>query len=240
MAASSIPERPEHAAVVKLLRALDGPALSRHGVTFAGGTRIALAYGEYRVSRDVDFLAVDRHGYASLRAEVRERGVAILFVPGADVQLPREARMDQYGIRLPVVVAGEKLKVEFIAEGRVELDRGQPGLYSDVPWATVLDCFVEKILANSDRWADDAYLSRDLIDLGALTLHEGPIPEAAWLKAEGAYGPTAARDLERAAERFVEREDHQQRCFERLDVRGREELLESIRSLQQMASARVK
>jgi hypothetical protein len=102
------------------------------------------AYGEYRLSRDADFLAADRRGYASLRAEVRERGVACLFLPGADVRLPREAR-------------------------------------------------------------------------------EGPIPEAAWRKAEGAYGPTAARDLERAAERFVEREQHQKRCFERLDVRGRED-----------------
>lgn len=239
MAARSNPERPEHSTVVAFLEALDGSLLARHGVVFGGGTRIALAYGEYRVSRDADFLATDRPGYASLRAEVRSHGVACLLIPKAAIELPREARVDQYGIRFPAIVGGHKLKVELIAEGRIELDPGQPGLYSDVPWATVPDCFAEKLLASSDRWADDAYLSRDLIDLAALGLHEGPVPDLAWEKAQRAYGRTVIRDLEKAASRFLERDDHRKRCFEHLDVHGADDIVSSVESLRKQAARRM-
>jgi hypothetical protein len=58
------------------------------------------------------------------------------------------------------------------------------------------------IPANSDRWADDAFLSRDLIDLAALRLHVGSIPA-----------------------------EHRRTCFERLDVRGADALVPLIEAL---------
>jgi hypothetical protein len=195
MAAPSTPERSEHVPVVAVLEALDGALLAEHGVVFAGGTRIALEFGEFRVSKDVDLLATDRPGYAGLRAEVREQGgVTRLFMNGSNVELPREARVDQYGIRFPAIVLGIQVKVEFVAERRIELESGASGRFGSVPWASIADCFSEKLLASSDRWADDTYLSRDLIDLAALRMHEGPIPEAVWQKVVAAYGAPVVRD----------------------------------------------
>jgi hypothetical protein len=226
--------------VVALLEALDGQLLSSHAVVFAGGTRIALGYGEYRVSRDIDFLAADTAGYASLRAEVREPGgVARLFSKNANVALPREPRIDQYGIRFPAIVDGSQIKVEFVAEGRIGLSAGVPGLFGSVEWASAVDCFTEKLLANSDRWADDAYLSRDLIDLAALRSKEGPIPEVAWSKAVGAYGEVVLRDLNKAAAALLRREAYRQQCFDRLDVCNVDELTATLEVLLAEGTARL-
>ena len=176
MAAPLTPKRAQHQPVARLLDAFDGELLARHGVVFAGGTRLTLAFGEYRISNDVDFLAADRQGYATLRAEVRQTGgTKRLFRQDFQPELPGEARVDQYGIRFPVVLNGVRIKVEFVAERRIALSPGELGPLSSVPWATLADCFAEKLLANSDRWADDAFLSRDLIDLAALRRHVGPI-----------------------------------------------------------------
>lgn len=239
MAARSLPERPENRGVVALLEALDGAWLAGHGVVFAGGTRIALSLHEYRISRDADFLAVDRTGYATLRMALREKeGLRRLFRTRSVVDLPREPRMDQYGIRFLAVVAGERVKVEFVAEGRIELDAGESGPVGTVPWATEVDCFAEKLLANSDRWLDDAYLSRDVIDLAALHGHVGRVPDTAWRKAEGAYGRAVVSDLERAAERFLEREDHRRICFDRLGVTRESELIANLELLRGEARVR--
>ncbi len=189
------------------------------------------------MSRDADFLATDRQGYASLRAEVREPGgTKRLFLREAAVELVGEARIDQYGIRFPVALGGARLKVEFVAEGRITLEPGEPGLLSAVPWAAVPDCYTEKLLANSDRWADDAFFSRDLIDLAALRLHAGPIPAVAWQKARGAYGTSVVEDLKKAASEFLRRDEHRRRCLERLEVRGADELLAAIEALRTEAS----
>ncbi|MBN1605626.1 MAG: nucleotidyl transferase AbiEii/AbiGii toxin family protein [Polyangiaceae bacterium] len=226
--------------MASLLEALNGDLLAKHGVVFAGGCRLTLAFGEYRVSQAVDFLAADRKGYASLRAEVRQPGgTGRLFLENAAVELAGEARIDQYGIRFPVVMDGTRLKVEFVAEGRIPLAPGEPGLLSDVPWETLPDCYAEKLLANSDRWADDAYLSRDLIDLAALRVHAGPIPEMAWQKATDAYGMSAADDLRKAATEFARRSEHRCRCFERLDVRGADALSAAMHELCREASSRL-
>lgn len=233
MAAPLIPKRAEHQAVARLLDAFDAELLARHGVVFAGGTRLTLALGEYRLSRDIDFLAADRQGYASLRFEVRQIGGSKRFFrQGSEPELPGEARIDQYGIRFPVVLDGVRMKVEFVAEARIALSPGEVGPLSSVPWATLGDCYAEKLLANSDRWADDAFLSRDLIDLAALRHHVGPIPDTALQKARDAYGVTVIKDLVKAASEFARRKEHQRTCFERLDVRGPDDLAASIDTLQ--------
>jgi hypothetical protein len=67
-------------AMATVLDALDAEALLRRSCYFGGGTRIALAHDEYRLSRDLDFLCSDREGYADLRYSVREKGYKALFV----------------------------------------------------------------------------------------------------------------------------------------------------------------
>lgn len=49
-------ERPHHQRIAHVLAALDGDVLRQHGCLFGGGTCIALRYGEYRESVDIDFL----------------------------------------------------------------------------------------------------------------------------------------------------------------------------------------
>lgn len=39
---------------------------------FGGGTAIALRFGEYRESVDIDFLVFDRTGYGTLREQIRQ------------------------------------------------------------------------------------------------------------------------------------------------------------------------
>jgi hypothetical protein len=47
--------RPHHQRIAKVLESLDADLLKQHNCLFAGGTAIALRYGEYRESVDMDF-----------------------------------------------------------------------------------------------------------------------------------------------------------------------------------------
>lgn len=49
-------ERPHHQSVAQVLYALDGPLLRENACLFGGRTLIALRYGEYRESVDIDFM----------------------------------------------------------------------------------------------------------------------------------------------------------------------------------------
>ncbi|MEX2524403.1 MAG: nucleotidyl transferase AbiEii/AbiGii toxin family protein [Gammaproteobacteria bacterium] len=49
-------KRPVHRQVLAILSRLDSAFLSEARCFFGGGTRIALELGEYRESRDMDFL----------------------------------------------------------------------------------------------------------------------------------------------------------------------------------------
>lgn len=219
--------------MARVLDALDAGALAQTSFRFAGGTCLALGHGEYRMSRDLDFVCSDPRGYAELRFSARERGYDALFSPGArkTLTLPREIRMDQYGLRFPVVVEGTSIRVELIREARIVLGPAASAPWTPVPVLSVTDAFSEKLLANSDRWADRDDLSRDLLDLAVLRAAHGPIPEAAWSAVEQAYGLAPRQDLHKAAERFLEDSDYQRRCFTGLEVEGEEGILLGVQTL---------
>lgn len=48
--------RPHHQQIAKVLESLDADLLKQHNCLFAGGTAMAMRYGEYRESVDMDFL----------------------------------------------------------------------------------------------------------------------------------------------------------------------------------------
>jgi Nucleotidyl transferase AbiEii toxin, Type IV TA system len=219
--------------MARVLEALDVDVLVQTSFRFGGGTCLALGHGEYRVSRDLDFICSDPKGYAELRFSARERGYAALFSAAARAALtfPREIRIDQYGLRFPVVVDGTSIRVELIREGRIALGAAAQAAWTPVPVLSIVDTFAEKLLANSDRWADRDDLSRDLLDLAVLRTAHGPIPEAAWSAAEGAYGLAPRHDLLRAAARFVAEPDFQRRCFTGLDVEGEDGVLLGVQTL---------
>jgi hypothetical protein len=188
-------ERPHHQRIAQLLDALDAPRLASHRCLFGGGTAIALLNGEYRESRDVDFLVSDLDAYRALRSIVAEQGIGGLFT--SPVKALRDARMDQYGIRTLLEIDGVPIKFEIVLEARISIDGTAAGpLVCGVRTLTQIDQVAEKLLANADRWLDDAVDSRDLIDL-AMMLDDGRIPAAAFEKADQAYSSIEA-DLAKA------------------------------------------
>src|SRR3569623_3140415 len=81
-------ERPHHRDVALVLQALEPAALSQRHCWFGGGTAMALKYGEYRESLDIDFLVADRDGYRELRQVLGGvAGLAPLVRPGLPVEL---------------------------------------------------------------------------------------------------------------------------------------------------------
>ena len=60
-------DRPHHQRIAQVLLALNGPLLREHNCLFGGGTAVALRYGEYRESVDIDFLVSDVACYRRLR-----------------------------------------------------------------------------------------------------------------------------------------------------------------------------
>lgn len=228
-------EREAHRVVLEILGLLRADVLQRCRFLFGGGTRIVLELGEYRESRDIDFLCSDPQGYADLRFEASRKGVSALFTAeGLErLQFPREMRIDQYGIRFTAVLGETALRVELIREARIDLDPGERPAWSPVDCLTVSDCYAEKLLANSDRWADRQVFSRDLLDLAALRASCGPIPKAAWRKVEAAYKSAAADDFRKALALFDGDPMYRRRCFEGLDVRDSAELLRGLELLRE-------
>jgi hypothetical protein len=233
MEAISMFRREQHRQVLVLLQAFDTALLSRCRFLFGGGTRIVLQLDEYRESHDIDFLCSDAEGYAELRFQASSRGYDSLFRAEArrEFHLPREMRIDQYGIRFPVEIQGRVIRVELIREARIGLDPGVKPDWSPVDCLALTDCFAEKLLANSDRWADRQVLSRDLIDLGALRRRTGPIPDRSWDKAEAAYRTAAKDDLHKALNAFLGDASHQRRCFEGLHIDESPEILLGMKML---------
>lgn len=214
-------DRPHHQRIARALAALDGALLRDHACLFGGGTAMALRYGEYRESVDIDLLVSDLASYRALRhALTGPRGLqAILRADGAPLDQLGELRADQYGIRTRIAVDGHPIKFEIVLEGRIVLE---PPTATDtlcgVPTLTPLDMATGKLLANSDRWPDDGVFSRDLIDL-AMMRPPMPLLRRAVAKAEGAYGGSIVRDLGRAIDRMQSRTGWLERCMQAMAMR---------------------
>ncbi|MGE4244150.1 nucleotidyl transferase AbiEii/AbiGii toxin family protein [Ramlibacter sp.] len=212
-------ERPHHRSVALVLQSLDAEALARHHCWFGGGTAMALLHGEYRKSVDIDFLVSDIAGYRSLRQMLGDtRSLTPIVRPGMTLEVAREIRADQYGIRTHIRVAGATIKFEIVLEGRIVLDMpSTTDVVCGVRTLTALDLAAEKLLANADRWADDAVNSRDLIDLA---MHRAPrrMLLAACAKAEAPYGQSIRRSVSKAMDSLRNRPGRLEACIKALDI----------------------
>lgn len=209
-------ERPHHQRIAHVLAALNGDVLRQHGCLFGGGTCIALRHGEYRESVDIDFLVSDPVGYRELRQLLTgTEGLNALVRPGAPpLVMLREVRADQYGLRTLVQMDGQAIKFEIVREARMALEApGKDDVVCGIATLTPLDLAASKLLANSDRQADDGVFSRDVIDLAMMALRL-PLLQAALAKAEQAYGPAVARDLAKAIDRLQQRQGWLERCMQ--------------------------
>lgn len=209
-------ERPHHQRISQVLGVLNGQLLRENHCLFGGGTAIALRYGEFRESVDVDFLVSDVASYRNLRQLLTGAdGIAAIVREGADpLTQAREVRADQYGIRTMLRVTDQTIKFEIVLEGRIELaDPGASDEVCGVATLTPLDTATSKLLANSDRWGDDGVFSRDIIDLAMMNPSLVLLRQAV-AKAETAYGQAIRQDIEKALQRLQKRHGWLERCMQ--------------------------
>ncbi|MEV0333192.1 nucleotidyl transferase AbiEii/AbiGii toxin family protein [Nocardia sp. NPDC050717] len=212
-------EREHHRRIAAVLESLDGDLLAANSCYFGGGTAMALRFGEYRESVDIDFLVSDLDGYRVLRQLVTgPAGIGALARPGSDLAPARELMADRYGIRTAVRVDAVAIKFEIVLEGRIALATPTADdKLCDVATLTPLDMATSKLLANSDRWADSSVHSRDLIDLAMMTPSRDLL-RSATEKATAAYGDSISRDLGKAVQNLKDRPTRLDRCMEALQI----------------------
>jgi hypothetical protein len=227
-------EREHHRRIAVVLAALDAERLVACRCLFGGGTAIALRHGEYRESVDIDFIVSDRAGYRELRQALDgPDGLGAIVRPGFALEQSREVRADQYGIRTRVRVGDAEIKLEIVLEGRIELeDPGPADRIAGIATLTRLDMAATKLLANVDRWADDAVHSRDLIDL-AMMRPTRPLLRQAIAKAEHAYGAGVEDRLHKAVARLRDNPHRLGECMRamRITTVSQAQLWQAIRRL---------
>lgn len=208
-------EREHHRRVAAVLQSLDAELLAANACLFGGGTAMALRFGEYRESVDIDFLVSHLAGYRLLRERLSgPEGIQAIARPGMALDQARDMRADQYGVRTMLMVTGFEIKFEVVLEARIALDPPGPSdRICGVATLTPLDMATSKLLANADRWRDDAVLSRDLIDL-AMMAPPKKLLKRAIEKARGAYGDSVEASLVKAVEDLRVRPHRLDRCME--------------------------
>jgi Nucleotidyl transferase AbiEii toxin, Type IV TA system len=218
-------EREFHQKVLNVLNQLKASFLLECGAYFGGGTLISLNHGEYRLSKDIDFICSTGTGYRLLRQKIAENQYNAIFNSQNNLKLPREIKADLYGIRFVIIVEETPIKFEIIMEGRIELSEPDYPSWSPVPCLNKVDSFAEKLLANSDRWNDSSVESRDLIDLAVQRL-KSPIPKEAIEKAELAY--PVIEPLKKAISFFQDRPNYRDKCFTALRIAEPSQIIDGI------------
>ena len=222
-------QRPTHRHVVAALRQLDGDFLERCEILFGGGTRIVLELGEYRESRDLDFLCASQAGYRLLRESVSEKSLGPLAK--GTLALSRDVRADLYGVRTWLDLPDLKLKFEILREARIPLAGTRvaslPVACLDRPHA-----FAEKFLANADRGLDASTLSRDAIDL-AFMVEGWPAndAEAGLAIARTAYGSDIDRKLAEVATKLRTDRKYRSLCVDGLAIADARTLSHGLETL---------
>lgn len=212
-------KREHHIRVATILQALDAEVLNEHHCLFGGGTAMVLSHGEYRESVDIDLLVSDVSAFLNLRQLLKgPQGIGAIARRNMDLQAVRDIRSDQYGIRTMLRVADTEIKFEIVHEGRIKLETPrEKDQICGIATLTLLDMATTKLLANSDRWADDSVFCRDLIDLAMLEAPR-PLLRQAMKKASAAYKESALRDLEKAIENLKQRKGRLEECMEALQI----------------------
>jgi hypothetical protein len=212
-------EREHHRRIAGVLESLDAGRLLASHCLFGGGTAMALRYGEYRESIDIDFLVSKLEGYRELRQLLTgAEGIQAIVKPGIGLNPVREIRADQYGMRTMLKVDDAEIKLEIVLEGRITFDEpAADDRICGVATLTPLDMAASKLLAHADRWRDDAMLSRDLIDLAMMAPPEKLLKQAI-AKAEGAYGSSIEADLSKAIADLRQRPQRLDHCMQRMRI----------------------
>ena len=175
-----------------------------------------LELGEYRESKDIDFLCSSREGYRLLREEISETTLGRIAKKG--IFLAREIRADQYGIRTWLGNQEMKIKFEIVREARIDLSFQR---VATIP-VSCLDrasAFAEKFLANADRGLDSSTLSRDVIDLAHMIEGWSQADAASGIMiARGAYGSDVDHKLAQVTQKLRNDKRYRSQCIEGLMI----------------------
>ena len=212
-------KREHHQNIANVLGQLNSTLLKEHHCYFGGGTAIALLQNEYRESVDIDFLVADIASYRDLRQLLTgPDGIHAITKKGSNLILAREIRADQYGIRTSIESGNTKIKFEIVLEGRISFDiPGPSDVIGDITTLSRLDLMASKLLANSDRWNDQAVFSRDMIDLVMLNPGKEELNNALQ-KAYAAYGESIHRDMHKAISALLSNKGRLEACMKMLKV----------------------
>jgi hypothetical protein len=221
--------RPHHRAVARVLRSLNAELLVRAECFFGGGTQLAMMLGEYRESRDIDFLCSDRNGFRILRETITEQSLGdVLSRP---LKLAREVRADRDGIRTFFDTGSMRIKFEILVEARIDL-AGALDRRLAVPSLSLECAIAEKLLANADRGLDEAMLFRDLVDLAFAAVHAGrPKLREGLAIAERAYGSAVERYLRLTLAAFRDNRARANACIKSLAIDDTATLRRGLRIL---------
>ena len=221
--------RLRHVLVENILHALNAAFLQKAQCYFGGGTRIVLDLDEYRESAGIDLLCSSRDGYRELRSTIKNNSLG--KIASSTLRLAREVVADRYGIRTFVAFDGEKIKFEIVNENRIDLSGSlHPEL--SVPCLSRGSCFAEKLLANDDRWGDEAALSRDVIDL-AFMIEGWDVTTAleGCVAARNAYGDSVVASAKAAAQKLIEKKDYLKKCIAGLRVTHTDTLRSGLKKI---------
>lgn len=221
--------RPHHRLVGRVLKSMDAGFLAAAECYFGRGTFLAMTLGEYRESRDIDFLCSSRNGFRALRETVDNRTLGAIF--RQPVELAREVRADRDGIRTFLKVDDLPIKFEIILEARIDLE-GALDKNLGVPVLSRQYAIAEKFMANADRGLDESTLSRDLVDLSFAAVHSGYAPLEAGLDiAEQAYGTAIRNSLRSSLDHFKRHRSRAKTHLHSLGVEDTPTLRKGLRML---------
>ena len=178
--------RPHHQAILDLLRQFNSAYFAQHAILFGGGTRIALELFEYRESIDIDFLCADPSSYKAVRSQVTSEGLGELLGNDKSLSFPRGVRADRDAVRTFVQWQDVTIKLEFVHFDYYNIERDARYELFPIPFIDRNACFLTKLLANADRYAEGS--KKDIFDLCMMAHHWGGIPANAWAEADAKYG----------------------------------------------------
>lgn len=222
-------KRPGHRQVLAILRELDRRFLERCEILFGGGTRIAMELGEYRESRDINFLCTSQAGYRLLRESVSAKSLGPLAKKSLTVV--REVRADQYGVRTWLAIGEAKIKFEIVREARIAI-AGIEVPRLPVPCLDRPHAFAEKFLANADRGLDASTLSRDAIDLAFMIEGWSRADAAAGYGiAQTAYGKDVGRKLDAVTKKLRTDRKYRTQCVDGMAIEETKTLSRGLEAL---------
>lgn len=187
--------RPLHRRIAMILSRMDCAFLDKADCYFGGGTQLAMSNGEFRESRDIDFLVSNPDGLRLIRETVDDRSLGPLFKE--QIFLEREVRTQRDAIRTFIREDErvEPIKLEIILEGRIPLSGALDGTLG-VPVLHPRCAIAEKLLANADRGRAREHRSRDIIDLAFVSLIvDDETFNAGYKMAKVPYGESITREL---------------------------------------------